>query len=170
MSEPSTTAPGSAPRVVMRRYLPADEEAAIALWQRTWQQSYPHIDFAVRLAWWRERWRTVLVPACKITVAIEAAVAKGSAAENDVMAGFVTVDPRTGYLDQLVVAPEAWGGGVAAALVAAAKRDAPAGLDLHVNRDNARAIRFYEKNGFAVSGEEVNPRSGAPIYKMSWRS
>jgi putative acetyltransferase len=103
-------------------------------------------------------------------VAIEAAAAKASVAENGVMAGFVTVDPRTGYLDQLVVAPEAWGGGVAAALVAAAKRDAPAALDLHVNRDNARAIRFYEKNGFAVSGEEVNPRSGAPIYKMSWRS
>ena len=45
----------------------------------------------------------------------------------------------------------------------------PCGLDLHVNRDNARAIRFYEKHGFAVSGEEANPRSGAPIYKMSWR-
>jgi len=31
------------------------------------------------------------------------------------------------------------------------------------------AIRFYEKQGFAVSSGEANPRSGAPVYKMSWR-
>jgi putative acetyltransferase len=165
VSEPSAASPVPTPQFVLRPYLPADEEAAIALWQRTWQKSYPHIDFAARLAWWRERWHTELVPTCKITVAMN-----GTENGATAMAGFVTVDPRTGYLDQLVVAPEAWGGGVAAALVAAAKFNAPAGLDLHVNRDNARAIRFYEKHGFAVSAEELNPRSGAPIYKMSWRS
>ena len=42
----------------LRRYLTDDEDTAITLWQRTWQQAYPHIDFAARLAWWRERWRT----------------------------------------------------------------------------------------------------------------
>ena len=92
-------------------YLPDDEDTAITLWQRTWQQAYPHIDFAARLAWWRERWRAELVPVCVITVAMV----------DDAMAGFVTVDPKTGYLDQLVVAPEAWGSGAAAALIAAAK-------------------------------------------------
>jgi putative acetyltransferase len=99
------------------------------------------------------------VPACTITVATA----------GEAMAGFVTVEPRTSYLDQLVVAPEAWGSGAAAALVDAAKRTSPSGLDLHVNCDNARAIRFYEKHGFAVSGEETNPRSGAPVYRMRWR-
>ena len=28
---------------------------------------------------------------------------------------------------------------------------------------------YLAQSGFAVSGEEANPRSGAPIYKMSWR-
>jgi putative acetyltransferase len=147
-------------QLVLRAYTPADEDAAIALWQRAWQQAYPQIDFGARLDWWRERWRGELVPACTITVAMA----------GEAMAGFVTVEPRTSYLDQLVVAPEAWGSGAAAALVDAAKRTSPSGLDLHVNRDNARAIRFYEKHGFAVSGEETNPRSGAPVYRMSWRS
>jgi putative acetyltransferase len=147
------------PRLALRAYTSADEDAAIALWQRTWQQAYPAIDFGARLDWWRERWRGELVPGCAITVATA----------GEAMAGFVTVDPRTLYLDQLVVAPEAWGSGAAAALVTAAKRLSPSGLDLHVNRDNARAIRFYEKHGFAIVGEEANPRSGAPIYKMSWR-
>ncbi|HMH72723.1 MAG TPA: GNAT family N-acetyltransferase, partial [Bradyrhizobium sp.] len=39
-----------------------DEDAAIALWQQTWQQTYPAIDFAARVSWWRERWRDELVP------------------------------------------------------------------------------------------------------------
>jgi putative acetyltransferase len=153
---------------VLRDYASADEEAAIELWRRTWQAAYPDIDFTARLAWWRKRWRTELVPVCTVMVVeAEGRAAGTSGAE---MVGFVTVDARTGYLDQIVVAPEAWGSDAAIALLAAAKRTAPSGLDLHVNRDNVRAIRFYEKHGFAISGEEVNPRSGAAVYRMSWRS
>jgi putative acetyltransferase len=143
----------------LRPYAPADEDAAIELWRRTWQATYSQIDFASRVDWWRQRWREELVPAATITVA-EA---------EDNMVGFVTADPRTFDLDQLVVAPEAWGSGVATALIAEAKRISPAGLDLHVNTDNVRAIRFYEKHGFAISGEAINWRSGKPVHKMSWR-
>jgi putative acetyltransferase len=142
----------------LRLYTPADEDAAIELWRRTWQQHYPQIDFSARVSWWRDRWRNELVPNAIITLAEQ----DGS------LIGFVTVDPNTRYLDQIVVAPEAWGSEVAAGLLAEAKRLSPAGLELAVNADNARAIRFYEKQGFAVSGEDVNPRSGAPIYKMTW--
>ena len=49
-----------------------DEEAAIALWLRTWQQAYPDIDFDARLDWWRERWRNELVPQTQIVVAEDA--------------------------------------------------------------------------------------------------
>ena len=149
----------SGPAFTLRPYASADEDAAVELWQRTWQLAYPRIDFAARLDWWRERWRLELVPAATITVA-EA---------NGKMVGFVTVDPRTFDLDQIVVAPEAWGVGVASALIAEAKRISPAGLDLYVNTDNARAISFYEKHGFSISGEALNWRSGAPVHKMSWR-
>ena len=83
--------------------------------------------------------------------------------------GALVVNPSTGYLDQIVVAIKDQGRGVAGDLLAEARRLSPAGLDLHVNQDNARAIRFYRKNGFTTVGEDVNPRSGAPIYKMSWR-
>ena len=38
-----------------------------------------------------------------------------------------------------------------------------------VDAGNRRAIRFYEKHGFMISGHEVNERSGAPIHVMSWR-
>ena len=149
----------SGPPFTLRPYTSADEAAAIELWQRTWQLAYPQIDFSTRVDWWRQRWHDELVPSATITVA-EAGGA---------MLGFVTVDPASLDLDQLVVAPEAWGGGVAKALVAEAKRISPNGLDLHVNTDNARAIRFYEREGFVISGEALNWRSGAPVHKMSWR-
>ena len=57
-------------QLALRAYTPADEDAAIAVWQRAWQQAYPQIDFGARLDWWRERWRSELVPACRITVAM----------------------------------------------------------------------------------------------------
>jgi len=143
----------------LRPYQAADEEAAIELWRRTWQLAYPNMDFTARLDWWHERWKNELVPTATIIIAESAGQ----------LVGFVTVDPKTLYLDQIVVAPEAWGSRIADALLAEAQRLSPAGLDLAVNADNGRAIRFYEKQGFAVTGTDVNPRSGAPIRKMAWR-
>ena len=142
----------------LRPYRTEDEDASIALWQQTWQQAYPSIDFAARVAWWRERWRTELVPNASIIVAEQA----------NALIGFVTID-GSGYLDQLVVSPNQWGSRLANALVDEAKRLSPAGVTLLVNRDNARAIRFYERNGFAHAGEDVNPTSGRPVLKMAWK-
>ena len=142
----------------LRAYTTADEAAVIELWRQTWQEAYPTIDFSARLDWWRERWRNELVPSTAITVA-EAAGA---------LAGFVTVNRTTGYLDQIVVAPQHWGAGVAEMLLGEAKRLSPRRLELHVNQDNTRAVRFYQKHGFGVAGEEVNPRSGAPVHLMRW--
>jgi len=149
----------SAAAIRLRPYQAADEPAAIELWRRTWQIAYPHIDFTARVQWWRERWRGELVPRARIVVA-EA---------DGVLEGFVTVEPNSGYLDQIVVAPEFWGSSVAPLLIGEAKRIAPARLVLTVNKDNARAIRFYEKHGFVLEGDDVNAISGRPVYRMSWR-
>ena len=145
--------------VSLRRYRPRDEDASVALWLRTWQKAYPELDFAERVDWWRERWRNELLLAAEVVIA----EADGT------MIGFVTVDPRTLYLDQIVVAPEHWGSGAGAALIAEAKRLSPRGLDLDVNTDNARAIGFYGKQNFVISGAGVNPISGKPIHRMIWR-
>jgi putative acetyltransferase len=142
----------------LRPYRAEDEDAAIALWLDTWQQAYPQIDFAARVPWWRERWRGELVPKASIIVAEQAKT----------LVGFVTIDP-SGYLDQLVVAPDRWGSELATRLVDEAKRLSPDRITLLVNEDNARAIRFYERNGFAHAGEDVNPTSGRPVKKMEWK-
>lgn len=141
----------------LRPYRAEDEDAAIALWLATWKLAYPSIDFDARLDWWRERWRNELVPNAAIIVAEQAGA----------MVGFVTID-ASGYLDQLVVAPDHWGSKLATGLVDEAKRRSPDGVTLKVNADNARAIRFYERNGFVHAGEDVNPASKRLVLKMAW--
>jgi putative acetyltransferase len=140
----------------LRPYRADDEDASIALWLETWRQAYPSINFDARVDWWRARWRTELVPVAQIVVA-----------ENDgALVGFVTID-AAGYLDQLVVSPAQWGSPVSRLLVDEAKRLSPDGVTLKVNADNFRAIRFYERNGFANTGEEVNS-SGRAVLLMAW--
>jgi putative acetyltransferase len=141
----------------LRPYRATDEDASIALWLETWRQAYPSIDFDKRVEWWRNRWRTELVPVAEIVVAEQAGA----------LVGFVTIDD-TGYLDQLVVSPARWGTDVSCALVDEAKRLSPDGVTLKVNADNFRAIKFYERNGFARTGEEVNS-SGRAVLMMAWR-
>ena len=145
--------------IQLRPYVAADEDAAIALWQRTWQIAYPQIAFGNRLEWWRGRWRDDLVPVATIVIA-----------ERDgAMIGFVTIDQKTGYLDQLVVAPEFWRSGIGRILVDEAKRLSPERLQLHVNQDNERAIALYKKTGFSITGESVSKHSGLPLYVMTWQ-
>lgn len=141
----------------LRPYSAVDEDAAINLWHRTWQQAYPSIDFAQRLDGWRARWRDELVPIARIVIA----------ERNGEMAGFVTID-ASGYLDQLVVAPETWGSDLGNLLIEEAKTMSPRGITLLVNSDNARAIRFYERNGFVHTHDDVNPVSGRKVWGMAW--
>ncbi|MGB6964746.1 MAG: GNAT family N-acetyltransferase, partial [Xanthobacteraceae bacterium] len=105
----------SEPGILLRAYQTDDEDASVALWLRTWQATYPALDFTKRLDWWRERWRKELLPVAEVVIA----EANGS------MIGFVTIDTATRYLDQLVVAPEYWGAGVGLDLIAEAKRLSP---------------------------------------------
>jgi putative acetyltransferase len=141
----------------LRSYRESDEDTSIALWLETWRQAYPSINFDARVDWWRTRWRDELVPVAQIVVA----------EQDSVMVGFVTID-GTGYLDQLVVSPTQWGSDVARALVDDAKRLSPTGVTLKVNADNVRAIKFYIRNGFAKTGDEMNT-SGRAVNLMEWK-
>ena len=142
---------------VLRPYAAHDENVVIALWHRTWSEAYPDIDFTERLDAWRVRWRNDLAPSARIVIA----------EKSEAIVGFVTVD-TTGYLDQLVVDPELWGSTLGDALIHAAKSLSPEGITLLVNIDNTRAIRFYQRNGFVRTHDDVNPVSGRPVHGMAW--
>lgn len=136
-----------------------DLAETLDMWVAAWQAAYPNIDFAARRGWTKDRIAELERTGSRSLIALRA---------NRII-GALVVNPQTGYLDQMVVATADQGRGVADLLLAEARRLSPAALDLHVNQDNARAIRFYQKHGFVTVAEDVNPRSGAPIYRMRWR-
>jgi putative acetyltransferase len=144
--------------VTVRPMLPQDLDETLDMWVDAWQAAYPAIDFAARRGWSEARIAELERTGSHSLVALR----------DDRIVGVLVVNPQTGYLDQLVVATADQGRGIAGALLAQARRLSPQKLDLHVNLDNARAIGFYRKHGFVTVGEDVNPRSGAPIYRMRW--
>ena len=147
------------PDLTVRPMQPADLAATLDVWVDSWQAAYPAIDFNARRGWISDRIAELERTGSRSFVALV----------DDNIVGAMVVNPDSGYLDQIVVATAHQGRGVAERLLADARAVATRGLELHVNQDNARAIRFYEKQGFIKTGEDVNPRSGAPIYRMCWQ-
>jgi putative acetyltransferase len=143
----------------LRPYRAEDSDTAIDIWMQAWQTAIPEIAFARRLEWWRHRWLHELVPNNTITIA----EVEGRPA------GFVVIDPKTGWLDQLAVDPAHWGNRIAETLIAEAKRISPAGIRLDVNQTNARAIQLYERTGFVRTGASTNRNSGAPTFLYEWK-
>lgn len=137
----------------------ADLEAVLELWVAAWTATMPEIDFERRRDWLARRLNEAQSAGARILVAtIENAIA-----------GFVMIDPTTGYLDQIAVDPARSREGIGTELLRAAKSLSPGGVDLDVNVGNDPAVRFYEKNGFSITGEGVNANSDRPVYRMSWR-
>jgi putative acetyltransferase len=141
-------------QAVVRRLAPGEASLLSTLWVRSWQDAMPAIDFEARRGW--------------IAGFLEGAGLLTLVADAGGVQGFVTIEPARAYLHQLVAAPEVKGRGVAMALLAAAKVQAPDGLMLDVNQANARAVRFYEREGFERLGEGVNEVSGLAIWRMRW--
>jgi putative acetyltransferase len=146
--------------VTVRPMLPQDLDETLDMWVAAWQAAYPNIDFRARRGWTKDRIAELERTGSRSLIALR---------DNRIV-GALVVNPQTGYLDQMVVATADQGCGVADVLLAEARRLSPAALDLHVNQDNARAIGFYQKHGFITVAEDINPRSGAPIYRMRWES
>jgi putative acetyltransferase len=150
---------GAPAELTIRSMQPADLQEALDVWVAAWQVAYPAIDFNARRGWTADRIAELERTGSRSLIALK----------DGRIVGAMVVNPETGYLDQIVVATDHQGSGVAEILLSEARRLSPTKLDLHVNQDNSRAIRFYEKHGFAKTGEDVNPRSGAPIYLMRWQ-
>jgi putative acetyltransferase len=145
----------------LRAFDEADLPTLLDLWAAAWRETGFAIDFEARRPWLEERLRALRANGGAIVVGLD-----GSGRP----AGFVTLDPANGYLDQLCVAPSERGSGLAAALLDAAKRLAPGLVELEVNEANGRARRFYERQGFQTVGRGSSAQSGLPTLKMRWTS
>jgi putative acetyltransferase len=148
-----------AARVIVRTMRRSDREAVLDLWTEAWQSAYPAIDFAARRPWMDSHFEELARAGARLYVATVGGR----------VAGFVTINPGSGYLDQLVVARAHQRRGIAGILLARAQQVCPQRIDLDVNQDNRTAVAFYRKHGFDVTGTGSARLSGAPTYRMTWR-
>jgi GNAT superfamily N-acetyltransferase len=74
-------------------------------------------------------------------------------------------------VDQLYVEPGLTGRGIGSALLEAAKRERPTGLQLWTFQSNEGALRFYRRHGFeeAERTDGSGNEEGAPDVRFVWR-
>ncbi len=151
----------SPPERSLRDFQASDLPALADLWVAAWRETGFAIDFEARRPWLIERLAAHRAAGGAIVVGLDRAGRP---------AGFVTIDPANGYLDQLCVAPFERGSGLAKALLVAAKGRSPGVVELDVNEANPRARRFYAREGFAPVTRGVSAQYGLPTERMRWKA
>jgi ribosomal protein S18 acetylase RimI-like enzyme len=73
------------------------------------------------------------------------------------------------YLDQLFVAPEYQGRSVGRELLGFSRRHLPDEIELRCIRENEKAWRWYEREGFVFEGEKVEPMTGFVMKYYRWK-
>jgi ribosomal protein S18 acetylase RimI-like enzyme len=72
------------------------------------------------------------------------------------------------YLDQLFVAPEYQGRNIGRQLLAFTRRQLPDEIWLRCVRENTKAWRWYEREGFVFEREQLEPLTGFVMKYYRW--
>ena len=73
------------------------------------------------------------------------------------------------YLDQLFVVPEYQGKGIGRRLLAFTRQQLPDEIWLRCVRENEKAWRWYEREGFVFEKEEIEPSNGFMMKYYRWK-
>jgi GNAT superfamily N-acetyltransferase len=73
------------------------------------------------------------------------------------------------YLDQLFVAPEYQGQNLGRRLLAFTRQHLPDEIYLRCVRENEKAWRWYEREGFVFEKEEIEPMTGFVMKYYRWK-
>lgn len=164
----------------------SDWPELLELWVEVWKATGIEVDFDSRRGWFLKHLRALTEAGYMICASRdvgppappsrpEKAAGHAAAARADrevrdpgMIDGFVAFQPATGHIDQIAVAVAAQGSGAGTHLLDHAKTRCPQGLKLDVNQNNPRAVRFYLREGFVVTGESVSARSGLRLFDMAW--
>jgi putative acetyltransferase len=145
----------------LRDFAEADLQSLIDLWTAAWRETGLGVDFDARRPWLDGHLRALRAEGVAIVLGLD---------RDARPAGFVSIDAKSGYLDQLCVAPGERGSGLAAALLDEAKRRSPGFVELDVNEANPRALRFYQREGFVFVTRGLSALSGLPTIRLRWKA
>ena len=89
--------------------------------------------------------------------------------ENGTFAAMLALHLPDKYLDQLFVAPDHQGKGLGRQLLAFTRQQLPDEISLRCVRENEKAWRWYEREGFGFEKEEVSPVTGFMMKYYRWK-
>jgi ribosomal protein S18 acetylase RimI-like enzyme len=89
--------------------------------------------------------------------------------DNGTIAAMLALHLPKLYLDQLFVAPRHQGRSLGRQLLAFTRTQLPDEIVLRCVRENEKAWRWYEREGFVFEGEEVNPMNGFMMKCYRWK-
>jgi ribosomal protein S18 acetylase RimI-like enzyme len=88
--------------------------------------------------------------------------------DGDALAAMLALHLPDLYLDQLFVAPEYQGRNLGRRLLAFTRQQLPDEIYLRCVRENEKAWRWYEREGFAFEREQVEPMTGFVMKYYRW--
>jgi GNAT superfamily N-acetyltransferase len=128
---------------------------------------------------WMNSWASVGIEAAsddlleKLRARVPAEVAKGwslyVADDGGVIAAMLALHLPDNYLDQLFVAPEYQGKSVGRMLLAYTRERLPDEIWLRCVRENEKAWRWYEREGFVLEKETAEPMASFAMKYYRWK-
>jgi GNAT superfamily N-acetyltransferase len=89
--------------------------------------------------------------------------------DNGRLAAMLALRRADGCLGQLFIAPDYQGQGLGKRLLAFTRQQLPDEIWLRCVRENEKAWRWYEREGFVFEKEEVNPMTGFIMKCYRWK-
>ena len=109
----------------------------------------------------------------KLRVRIPMEVEKGwslyVADDDGALAAMLALHVSDRYLDQLFVAPHYQGSSLGRRLLAFTRQQMPDEIWLRCVRENEKAWRWYEREGFMFEKEEFEPKNGRVMKYYRWK-
>ena len=105
----------------------------------------------------------------RVRMEVEKGWSLSVADDNGRLAAMLAIHLPERYLDQLFVAPEYQGEGLGRRLLAFTRQQLPDEIWLRCVRENEKAWRWYEREGFVFEKQQVEPAIGRMMKYYRWR-
>jgi ribosomal protein S18 acetylase RimI-like enzyme len=105
----------------------------------------------------------------RISIEIEKGWSLFVADHNGTIAAMLALHVRANHLDMLFVAPEYQGKNLGRRLLAFTRELLPEQIVLRCVRENEKAWRWYEREGFVLEKEELEPMIGFVMKYYRWK-
>ena len=139
---------------MVRDYQPSDLERILKIWLQSNLQAHDFID----RSYWEKNYDFVrcLLPQSQVLVW----------EQDGEVPGFAGSEGRN--IEGIFVSTQFRSKGIGTAILQEAKRRFPS-LTLQVYCKNRRAFLFYQREGFSIIKEEMDPDTGEAEYQMVWK-